>query len=363
MPVVLHIVESMSSGVLKYLQEITYPMSKNDFQHIIVHSRREYTPKNLKDLFHPEVKLVYLSMTSSINLMKDIMTIRKITQIIKDIQPDIIHLHSSKAGFLGRLATFFSFNRRVFYTPHGYSFLMSSEPFVKRAVFWLAELFLSQSSAKIIACSKSEYEYARKMKFFRKSYLLENALRVEYPLSNWGDRPYHIIGVGRLDAQKNPQLFIEIVSQLQKRMPSLKAVWVGDGPLSEECFQLTHKKDADIKFTGWLPHEQVLEYLNSSRLMLQTSKWEGLPYSVLEAFGFGIPVIATDIRSHRDVIVNGINGFIASSPKDFIEKTLTIMNDHQLAIKISNTTLEHFKEYYNYDAFIDKLYKIYLGNA
>src|SRR5690606_13864247 len=108
------------------------------------------------------VRLIRLDMALSTGFG----TILALRRLIREIRPDVIHLHSSIAGMWGRLAAVGMGNIRVYYTPHGYSFLISNKGLHVRAFYWLCELALSHTAGRIVACSRSEWRYARRLSPF-----------------------------------------------------------------------------------------------------------------------------------------------------------------------------------------------------
>jgi len=352
---IMHITESMASGVLRYLQEAVR-VNESD-RHYIVYSKRIYTPNDLNKLFPDSIQLFNIDF----QIRPRIKSIKTLYEYIRDINPDVIHLHSTIAGIFGRLIITVCFpKKRVLYTPHGYSFLMTDKSKLIRAVFWLVEFAASQLKGNIVACSKSEYRYAKKLSPFRKVFLLENCINI-IPTQKENHRPLsnnkQIIGVGRMENQKNPKLFIEIIAELRKIDPDIKAVWIGDGPLRAECEDLNRSLGANVKFTGWLSNQETIQYLENSSIFLQTSKWEGLPYSVLEAFAVGLPVVASDIESHRDFIGSRYLGFIAENIEQYIEYISELLNNIELANKISEFNKKRLEK--NFFQFSQKLRYIY----
>lgn len=353
---VLHITETMASGVLKYLQEVVWAHENENNEHYIVYSKRTFTPNDLKKLFPDYVHLINIEIKIRHGFIK---SIQSIFRHIHDINPDIIHLHSSIAGVFGRLITVFFPKIKVFYTPHGYSFLMTHKTRLTRAVFWLAEFLLSQLKGNIVACSKSEYRYAKNLNPFRKVFLLENCIKVLISPKGKPLLPIkQVIGVGRMEEQKDPKLFIEIAAQLKQKDATIKTVWIGDGSMKISCEELNRSLCAGVTFTGWLSNEETLEYLENSTVFLQTSKWEGLPYSVLEALALGLPVVASDITSHRDLIgENNYLGFIAKNKEQYIEYILAILNDKEFANKISEENRRRLEiNYINFSKTIHFIY-------
>ncbi|MBP1965206.1 glycosyltransferase [Paenibacillus aceris] len=349
----MHITETMASGVLKYLQEVVRAESSDDVEHFIVYSpNREYTPKDLNKHFFDSVSLIEVNIGKG-----SIQSIKSLYAEICKIKPDVIHLHSSIAGFFGRIVTLCFPKVRVFYTPHGYSFLMINKAKIIRIAYWLAESLLSQIKGQIIACSKSEYRYARKLSPLRKHFLLENCIEVFRTSNKSSSQHKQIIGVGRLEAQKDPKLFIEIVAQLKQIDATIKAVWIGDGSLKQECEELNRTLKTDINFTGWISNAETIEYLQDSMVFLQTSKWEGLPYSVLEAFAVGLPIVASDIESHRDLMINSYVGFIAANQAQYIDYILKLLIDEKLRRNISEANILKLEEgYANFCKTLNSIY-------
>ena len=101
---ILHIVESFGGGVFTFLVDLLNEMSE-EYEIAIAYSKREQTPENFKEYFSSKIKFIEVkNFTRRINPVKDLKAFFEIKKIIKEENPDIIHLHSSKAGFTGRFA-------------------------------------------------------------------------------------------------------------------------------------------------------------------------------------------------------------------------------------------------------------------
>ena len=122
---ILYIVEAMGGGVFTYIVDLANELV-DTYDMYIAYAVRKQTPSNYKDYFDKRIHMIEVkNFARAINATKDIAAFFEIRKIAKEIKPDIIHLHSSKAGALGRFA--FSGKRvPLFYTPHGYSFLMQN---------------------------------------------------------------------------------------------------------------------------------------------------------------------------------------------------------------------------------------------
>lgn len=152
----------MGGGVFTYLVDLANELV-HQYDIYIAYGIRKQTPENYKEYFDTAVHLIHVkNFTREISPRKDISALFEITRIAKEVQPDIIHLHSSKAGVLGRIA----FNGKkisLFYTPHGYSFLMQGASPQKRKIYKMIELFFGRWNCTTIACSAGEYEEAKRI--------------------------------------------------------------------------------------------------------------------------------------------------------------------------------------------------------
>jgi len=306
---VVHIIEALGGGVYTYFKDLS-TFFGDEAQNKSIHTtiiysgnRKEIDPENIKKDFSNGVDLVEINMVREFSPVQDLKSTYKLWQELKKINPDIIHLHSSKAGVLGRIAHFFLFKKKkLFYTPHGYAFLRTDISNFKKKLYWLIEKGIQQLfGGTTIACGDTEYEIA---KTIGESKLVRNGIDIpeiqRYFLPHQNTKL--TIGiVGRISFQKNPDLF----NQIALRFRDFDFVWIGDGELRSV---LTAN---NIKITGWiLDRAKVLKELNKIDIYLQTSIWEGLPIAVLEAMALHKTVIATRIIGNKDIVYHNQTGFL-----------------------------------------------------
>ena len=148
---ILHIVEAFGGGVFSVLVDLINSTSE-EFEIVVAYSKRPQTPENFESYFSKNVKFIEVkNFARSINLKKDIKAFFELKKIIKSQKPDIIHLHSSKAGFLGR---FVANGKKIkmLYNPHGFSFLMQDCSRIKRKIYWIIKKKREMRKNKIIGC-------------------------------------------------------------------------------------------------------------------------------------------------------------------------------------------------------------------
>lgn len=234
----------------------------------------------------------------AINATKDIAAFFEIRKIAKEIKPDIIHLHSSKAGALGRFA--FSGKRvSLFYTPHGYSFLMENYKPMKRRVFKLIESVCAKRNCTTISCSVGEHQES--LKLTKRATYVNNGINMAelqeiIDKTEKVEHPFTVYTLGRICYQKNPTLFNEIAGSF----PNVKFVWIGDGELRGE---LTSK---NIEITGWADRSTAIRYAVNADVFLLPSRWEGLPISLLESMYMKKICVVSNVIGNRDVIHNNV---------------------------------------------------------
>ena len=337
---VLYVVEAFGGGVFTFMVDLINSISK-DYEVVLACSIRPQTPKNYKEYLNDNVKIIELQNGErSINLKKDLKFFFEINSIIKKENPDILHLHSSKAGFLGRLATN-DRERKIFYNPHGYSFLKQDEKFSKKTLYKVIELLASKKSGYIIGCSKGEYEEA--LKLSKKAYLINNGINIE-KLPHYKDKPINkknlkICTVGRICFQKNPEVFNEIANHFKEN----EFIWIGDGELKDKI------TSPNIKITGWVTKNDALKNLSECDIFLLPSLWEGLPIALLEAMYYKKICIVSNSIGNRDVINTGVNGFIANSVEDYIKVINDIANSKIDIDKIKDNEYRDILDHYNFN--------------
>lgn len=308
----LFIVEAMGGGVFTYIVDLAN-MLVNTYDMYIAYALRPQTPSNYKEQFDKRIHLIKVkNFTRSIDLYKDAKAFCEIRKIAKEVNPDIIHLHSSKAGVLGRWA--FSGKRSsLFYTPHGYSFLMSNYKWAKRIIFKTIEAISAKRDCMVISCSEGEHQET--LKFTQNAMYVNNGINMKElqglidSIKEEKDHPFTVFTLGRICYQKNPIVFNKVAEAL----PNVRFLWIGDGELRN---QLT---SPNIKVTGWVERKEALRYLKLADVFILTSLWEGLPISLLEAMYMKKLCVVSDVIGNHDVIHSGKNGYVCDKVGDFVK--------------------------------------------
>lgn len=224
-------------------------------------------------------------------------------------KPDVVHLHSSFAGLLGRLAILLSGRRRktkVIYCPHAFGFLMATSQF-KKNIYSLAEKKLSLLTDKIICVSQSEYNSAIEKGFDgKKLAVIHNGVKTKdkrnLKIQN-NKKNYKLLFVGRFDYQKGIDILAQAIDQLGKTTADINYEFtlVGEAVNSDSDIIFHETPHIKINKLGWLkPHQLEKQYLSHDALIIP-SRWEGFAMVPLEAMSYGLPIIASDIDAFKEI--------------------------------------------------------------
>lgn len=345
MKIKLMLIAQSNGGVSEYLKNFIRYVDKEKYDISLVVS---YQYKIEMELFtNLGCNIHFVDMTREIQVIKDILCVREIKKIVKNINPDIIYAHSSKAGVLTRLAI----NSRkipIVYNSHGWAFNMRTSK-IKKTLYVIIEKVCAINTSKIVCISESEKESALKFNICSKNKLktIYNGIDLnkttkkdkENILNEIGfDKNSFIIGqVGRLDEQKNPLMFVDIAKELINKNVNACFLLVGDGKLRINVEERIKEYGLEEKFyiTGWT--SRVIDYISSMDMGLLTSRWEGFGLVLVEYMSLALPVIASNVDGIPNVIQNEYNGILCdcNEKMQFVNSIIRVMNDEKLKNKIS----------------------------
>lgn len=306
---ILHIVEAFGGGVYTFMEALLKQTSE-EFEIVVAYAIRPQTPADFLERFDKKIKFIEVKhFQRSINPFSDVAAGFELRKIVKEEKPDVIHLHSAKAGFLGRV---FLNNRKTptLYTPHGYAFMKKDDSAIKRKIYYGIEWFAGRSRALTVGCSNGEWEAAKKVS--KKAICISNGIdysELPEPKEERSSEKLLVATIGRVCYQKNPEMF----NQVALSMPEADFLWVGEGDMDDSLTA------PNIERTGWKLREETLQLLNKADVFLLLSLWEGLPISLLEAMYLKKVCIVTDVVGNRDVIKHGENGYIVRSAEECVE--------------------------------------------
>ncbi|WP_172995671.1 glycosyltransferase, partial [Lactobacillus helveticus] len=336
---ILYFVEAFGGGVFTYICNLANALCE-EYDVYVAYGIRKQTPSNFKNYFDSRVHLICVeNYRREISIKSDLAALKEMKGIAKIVQPDVIHLNSSKAGILGRWL-FRNSKIPVFYTPHGYSFLMTNISKKKKFFYKSLEKAFAFKNIETIACSKSEYEITKELT--SNATYVDNGINLkEFDGINMDHQTnfdhLKIATLGRISLQKNPVMF----NRIAESFPNVDFIWIGDGELRDKL------TTSNIKVTGWVDNKTALNYLADTDIFILTSLWEGLPMALLEAMYMKKICIVSDVVGNRDVIHDEQNGYICDSVNDFIKKIKSISTDRLMLPELIKKAHDDVVNHYN----------------
>ena len=282
--------------------------------------------------FQGEVEMVYCSPESDIvrkmvegqgvtYLPMKTMSVSELSRVIREQKPDLIHAHDMRAGFFSALCC-----GNIPLVSHIHNNAYDARGLSPKTVGYLLAGFRAKH---IFWVSQSSFDgYAFHKLFAKKSSVLYNVIdtdEIDTKLSQDSNTyDYDLIYVGRLTYQKNPQRLLRLCARLKESKPDLKVAIVGTGELEEELKALCKELNLEdtVHFLGFQPNP--IKMVACSKAMILTSRWEGTPMCALEAMALGTPVVSTPSDGMKDLLTDGVSGYLTESDEQMAVDLLKI---------------------------------------
>ena len=176
----------------------------------------------------------------------------------------------------------------------------------------------------------------------------------------------YICTVGRPSFQKNIEFMVDVISKIKETTPNIHLVIMGVGEYSPNL-EIVKKKIEELGLTSnitlvkWIERENIFSIIDKSMLYVSTSRYEGLPYSVIESLALSKAGVVSNCDGNIDLIKNNINGYVVGQDNlsDFCDAILKILLDEGLRMRFEKESLRLFEENYNLKKNIPKLEAIY----
>jgi len=307
--------------------------------------------------------------------VKDLWGLYRLYRFLREQDYTIIHTHTSKAGFVGRLAARLARVKIIVHTVHGFAFHEESHPLMLR-LYALLERFAAHSCDRIVTVSKFHRNWALQLGIGNKEKVVAvpNGIPLKRVISDKDSKNTRqdlgvapdelmILTTGRLSQQKGLEYLINAVPTLKKQLShSFKVVLAGNGPLRPKLEQMVIDLEIQNKvlFLGF--RNDIGNLLSASDIVVLPSLWEGLSIALLEAMAVGKPIVTTTIGSNREVTREG-KAAILVPPKDtdaLVNAILKIVNDNAIAEYLSAQAKEVYLSSYTEKQMIKKYREVYI---
>ncbi len=284
-----------------------------------------------------------------VSLRGDIRAFLSLVKVIREFKPHIIHTHTAKAGFLGRLASLVSFQKsfRV-HTFHGH-LLNGYFGSFKRALVVITEKFLALITQQLLAVGDKVRQDLldagigsnEKFGLMPPGLAIGNLPSKNDALTFFGLNKERLqcAFIGRVTHIKRPNRFLDVVSEIKKRDISLDFFIAGDGELLEACRERIITEELPVKVLGW--QSNIERVLSAADIVVLTSDNEGTPLSLIQAGMAGLPVVSTNVGSVPEVVLDNTTGLITGLDVQEIADALEkLVSDKALRAQLGNAAKE-----------------------
>ncbi len=253
-----------------------------------------------------------------VSLGGDVKAFKSLISEIRSFKPHVIHTHTAKAGFLGRIASIISLQPSIrVHTFHGH-LLNGYFGSFKRSLVVMAEKTLAIFTDQLLAVGDKVRQdlmnagIGKKEKFglMPPGLVIKKLPAKGESLKSFGlsDSRLQCAFIGRITQIKRPDRFLDVVSEVKKRGIDLDFFMAGDGELLEGCRKRIADQKLPVTVLGW--QSDIEKVLSAADIVVLTSDNEGTPLSLIQAGMACLPVVTTNVGSVREIVLDSVTGII-----------------------------------------------------
>lgn len=352
---IVHFAEYADGGVLTYLNTILkFQTQKREVEKIIVLASK----KNSGDIhISDKIEVIYYEYERS----KFYRYIFKLQSMIANLNPDIVHVHSTFAGFLSRLSVKKNRKYKIIYCPHGWSFNMDIS-LVKKKVFSAIETVLSFNTDLIIDIS--DYEYAtitNKKCISKKTFLINNGVenRMDYNIEHtnivFDENKVNLLFVGRFDYQKGLDVILEYISKDKTFDNKFHLYCIGKSVINNKELKF-------VKGTTNIGEVKLgIDYFyKNCDIVIIPSRWEGFGLVAVEAMKNSKPILVNKVGQLNYFLKDKNYGFNLNSREEFKNSLDYVLKNKKNLKKLGEEYRKDYLEKYNSDLMNQKIFDSYL---
>jgi glycosyltransferase involved in cell wall biosynthesis len=360
---VMQIIARMNvGGPAVIVAELMRGLDKNQFEQILVTGYCDENEADYLDTVAKDIKATRIAgLGRSVSLIADLKAFFGLVSLIRKYKPDVIHTHTAKAGVLGRLASLLAGRGAVrVHTFHGHLLHGYFSSALTKLVVLIEKFFAARTSVLIAIGSKVKEDLlaagigrADKYQVFFPGLPAPKTGSKAAAQSALGisSEVLYCTFVGRLTQIKRPDRLLAVAAECKRRGIDLRFLVAGEGELFESSKQRALKDQLNVTFFGW--RSDIDQIFAASDIAILTSDNEGIPLTLIQAAQAGLPIVATNVGSISDIVINESTGYLtattATEMADAIEK---LVRDPQLRQMMGAAGKAHAERYFSLDRMI-----------
>lgn len=295
--------------------------------------------------------------------------IRSFVRLVRRGAFDVVHVHSQEAGLVARPLARWAGARSVVYTPQVIDIRRQRWQWLYVAV----ERALAHLTDRLI--SVSELDRKRMIDWgipARKIVAIPNGidlgafddlpgpLQARRELGVAPGRPL-VMQVGRLSAQKDPWTFVEGAALALRARPDIQFVLVGEGPLEAELERVIADRGLgeNVRLLGW--HEDAFRLMAAADVVTLTSRWEGMPHTLLEAMACARPVVTTGVNGSPEIVEDGVTGYLVppGDPRAWAGRVLDVIEHPTRAARMGRAGRRRVERDFSLRVVVPRIERLY----
>jgi len=369
------VLEATEGGTRRHLDLLVSYLSRTMFDLTVVCStlRDPSIRADLEKYRAAGVEVRIVPMTRSIRPVGDLCNLWRLFRLIRREQFDIVHTHSSKAGILGRIAAKCAGGAIVLHTPHVFAFQQVQSP-ILRTLYILLERLVAKVTDAIVCVSESEREEALLQRIIspKRLFVVPNSIswvpqrtdcrgaavraRLDIP-----DGVAIVGTVANYRKQKGLEDFIDAAAIICERHPEIVFLMIGSGVLGPALKRRIAARGIQSNFRMCASDSSIWDYYACMDVFVLASKWEGMPYALLEAMAIARAVVVTAVGGCKDILEQGKNGFLVpvSRPGMLAEAVCLLLEKAALRQRIGEAAAKTIIRHYYIEDRIHELEAIY----
>jgi glycosyltransferase involved in cell wall biosynthesis len=291
----------------------------------------------------------------------DAVAVQQLAAILRRLQPDLVSTHSSKAGWLGRIASRLS-GVPVVFTAHGWPFT-GNAPRFQRWLYPRLERLAAPLADHIITVSDHDRAIALEKRIASEHQItrIHNGV-IDDPGTHQvrpESGPARVVMTGRLSPQKNHAGLLRALAGLRHLEWVLELI--GDGPARTDLIEMARTSGIEDRVHLLGARNDVADILGRADIYTLVSHWEGFPRSILEAMRAGLPVLATAVGGVAEAVQHGKTGFLVphANDKELATRLEQLITDRALRQRLGVAGRQSYEEHFRFELMLQRTMAIY----